>query len=105
MSDEISELISKDSKVVFTHLFECKKINKESNVTAIIMVFDDGHTEVRCPITPEECNCSYGDRSRPITQKKRGLKEKLTDLVLRILILAAVIFPLVIAGINLFKDK
>ena len=88
----------KDSKVFSTNVVDCDQSGE--NIKAVVIVFDNGYTEVRCPVKKSNCRCSYGKREQPTSDKKIGFKQTLT----RIIIIALVIYALTFAGIQLFRS-
>lgn len=104
MASDISKVFHLEgSRVIFTHVIECKRLGNNETATAVVLVFDNGHTEVRCPAKQGDCSCSYGARDRPMHAEAIGIKQKIENLVMRIVIIAFVLFPLVLAGISEFK--
>jgi hypothetical protein len=73
MAIDISKLIGivQSSKVVSTHTVKCKRRGNE-DVDAIVIVFDDGYTEVSCP-ADNRCSCHYGHRPK---RGKRSFYQK-----------------------------
>ena len=97
---KVTELVQ-GRKVFSVNVIDCEQNAVGKRVKAIVIVFNDGHTEVRCPIEQGICSCSYGNRDLPIRKKRDGL---LTSIFARIIIVELILFPLVIAAIDLFKE-
>ena len=66
MAINISKLIgiAQGSKVVSTHIVDCKQCSNES-VDAVLIVFDDGYTVVSCPVDRGNRPCRYEVPPRP----------------------------------------
>ena len=102
MVDDISKAteLLQDRKIFSVNVIDCEQNAADKKVKAIVIVFNDGYTEVRCPIKQDICSCPYGNRDLPIRKKRNGL---LIRIFVRIIIVELILYPLVIAAIHLFE--
>ncbi len=103
---ELAEIIGKileispPRKIVSTHEMDCQQSQNKENLKTLILVFDDGYTEVRCPNKDINCVCNYGDRTHSSGKKKLGTGQYflrgLIILVVFIILFIAVTFQIII---------
>ncbi len=101
MVDDISKVtgLFGDAKVFSVNVVECEQNPVGKRVNAMLIVLDDGHTEVRCPIGLLLCSCPYGNR----VQSVGGKKGKLFEYVLiRAVIIVLLLGAETIAALPLF---
>lgn len=55
-------------KVVSTEVVYCRQYGNE-NIEAVLVVFDDGHVQISCPIAPDKCTCHYEARWKAVRKK------------------------------------
>jgi hypothetical protein len=60
-------------KALTTNVIECKCVGEGKSTTAIAIIFDDGHTEIRCP-EKKNCQCCYEELSQ--STRKKGFWNK-----------------------------
>ena len=60
-----------EKKVSATHIINCTVYEGESSKTALLIVYDNGDVDVRCPC--EKCEtCKYGNLVKPVEAKEAG---------------------------------
>lgn len=60
--------VAMGGKVVSTEVVKCRQYGNES-IDAVVVVFDNGHIEISCPIAHDKCICHYEARRKAIRRK------------------------------------